>query len=71
MNAVPVPFEVEDPELGRLVARAVNANTNARQAQVARASHQAAEEALKARPARNEPCDCGSGVKSKKCCYRV
>ena len=58
----PVPFEVEDPELGKMVAwhcqqpPTVQKRLNLDEAEAVPA------------PGNNEPCPCGSGKKYKKCC---
>lgn len=75
MNADPLPFETSDPELAehiRLVAdrshpalKSVSFHRD-RRVYVTRAGHAFVKKS--GLPGRNDPCHCGSGKKSKKCC---
>jgi len=74
----PVPFEVEDPELGRLIVQLQEAwlstspGSDKRKRltsifnQVSQITKQ--PEATMVAVGRNDPCPCGSGKKFKKCC---
>ena len=57
---VPIPFETEYPEEAAILQQCY--------AKFGRLFQRIHVEALK--PGRNDPCPCGSNLKSKKCCYR-
>jgi hypothetical protein len=73
MEAIPIPFEQEDPVLGNLVARWILRRHGASPfaaRMLDMKSDRMFEEIrreTRAQP-RNAPCGCGSGQKAKKCC---
>lgn len=73
MEAIPIPFEQEDPTLGDLVARWVRGRGKTAGLPATlmdmktNRMYDEIKQELRTQP-RNAPCGCGSGQKAKKCC---
>ena len=73
----PLPLEETDPELAehlRLVANKQHPDVLAlvvdRKHIRLRTGIRVWETKFRQTPGRNDPCNCGSGIKAKKCCFR-
>lgn len=68
----PIPFELEFPELGRAIENIINHNSVVRRFTFFNNLHAYkltnGKVVVKFEANRNDPCECGSGKKVKKCC---